>query len=214
MIVRHACIIAATACALLATPAAAQQADDAVGIRGFATVGNITFQAQDSFDAVLDTHSGPVIGGGAQVLLPWGIYAEVGAGRFSATGERAFIGPNREVFPLGIPLEIDITPLEITGGWRFRKWSRVVPYGGVGYSSYRYEETSDFSAPGEDINERFGGFHVVGGAEFQTFRWLAVGGEVVWSTIPDAIGEGGVSAAFDEDNLGGTSVRLKISVGR
>jgi hypothetical protein len=130
------------------------------------------------------------------------------------------------VFRLGIPLEVTITPIEITGGWRYRRCPRtskprvggcrptIVPYGGGGYSSYRYQETSDFADADEDVDERFGGFHVVGGVEYLPLGWMAVGGEVAWSSIADALGEGGVSAAFDENNLGGTTIRLKISIGR
>jgi opacity protein-like surface antigen len=198
---------------LSAVPAYAQS-DNPVGVRGFATFGNITFQAEESFDAIFETPSGPIFGGGGQVLLPWGIYVEVAASQFKRDGERAFVGPDQEVFRLGIPLEVTITPLEVTGGWRFRKWERFVPYGGGGYSSYRYKETSDFADPDENVDERFSGFHVVGGAEYLPFRWIAIGGEVAWSSIADALGQGGVSAAFNEDNLGGTTVRLKISVGR
>jgi opacity protein-like surface antigen len=199
---------------LIALPAYAQQSDNPVGVRGFATFGNITFQAQDSFDAIFQSPSGPIFGGGGQVLLPWGIYVEVAASQFKQNGERAFVGPDQEVFRLGIPLEVTITPLEVTGGWRFRKWERVVPYGGVGYSSYRYKESSDFADAEENIDERYAGFHIVGGAEYWPLRWIAIGGEVSWSSIPDALGQGGVSAGFNEDNLGGTTVRLKISVGR
>ena len=206
--------------ALAAAPAHAQRATSAqrarleIGVRGFATLGNITFQAQDSFDAILERHAGPIIGGGAQVLLPRDIFVEVAASRFTQQGERVFVTATGEVFRLGIPVDVTITPLEITGGWRFRKWPRVVPYGGVGYSSYGYRETSDFAGPNEDVEERFGGFHVVGGAEYQALRWLAVGGEIVWASVPDALNNGGVSAAFGEDNLGGRTLRVKISVGR
>ena len=201
---------------LAATPAAAQPDDTAIGVRGFVTLGNISFNAEESFDAIFDSSSGPIFGGGGQVLLPWGIYVEVSASRFSAEGERAFVGPapDHEVFRLGIPLEVKITPLDITGGWRFRRWNRIVPYGGAGYSSYQYQETSEFSDPDEDIDERYNGFHIVGGAEYLPFRWMAIGGEVGWSSIGGALGDGGVSAAFDEDNLGGTTIRLKISIGR
>jgi hypothetical protein len=54
----------------------------------------------------------------------------------------------------------------------------------------------------------------MGGATVRLTRWLGVGGEFAWTTVPDAIGSGGVSAEFNEDNLGGTSLRLKILVGR
>jgi opacity protein-like surface antigen len=196
---------------LCSTPAFAQ-AD--FGVRGFVTVGQITFKAKESFQAILDKESGPIFGGGGQVLLPWGLYVEVGAWRFKDDGERVFIGPNDEVFRLGIPVTITVTPLEITGGYRFRVSPKIVPYAGVGYSKYRYKETSDFAEPGENVNESFAGWHVAGGVEYLPLQWLGVGVEVGLSSIKDSIGQGGVSAAFGEDDLGGTSVRLKISVGR
>jgi hypothetical protein len=199
-----------------------------IRVRGFATFGSMSFQASDSFDAVLGSSGGPIFGGGAQVLLPYGLYVEVSVSRFSADGERVFIGPapDLEVFQLGIPLEVKVTPLDFTAGWRYRHCPRtakprvggcrppVIPYVGGGFSSYKYQETSDFADEDEDVDERYNGFHVVGGAEYAVRRWLAVGGEVSWSSIADALGEGGVAAAFDESNLGGTTFRVKISIGR
>lgn len=197
-----------------ASPSQAQSLSD-IGVRGFGMFGNMTFTAKDSFEAVLDRSGGPIFGGGGQVLLPWNIYVEVGAWRFKQEGERVFIGPAGEVFRLGIPVEVTVTPLEVTGGYRFRMISpRFTPYAGVGFSSYRYKETSEFAEPSEDVNERFSGFHLQAGAEYQVMQWLAVGGEVGWSSVADALGEGGVSAHFNEDDLGGTSVRLKFSIGR
>lgn len=186
-----------------------------IGVRGFGLFGNITFVAEDSFKAILDRNSGPIFGGGAQLLLPWNVYIEVGASRFSQSGERVFVTANNEVFKLGIPLDVKITPIELTAGYRFAQLGgRVVPYAGGGYSSYRYEETSEGADPGENVDERFAGFHLLGGAEFQVQRWLAIGGEVAWSSIADAIGKAGVSEHYNEDNLGGTSFRVKVSVGR
>jgi hypothetical protein len=194
--------------------ATAQRLGD-IGVRGFGMVGNLTLTAQQSFAAVLDRSSGPIVGGGGQVLLPWNVYVEVGAWRFKQDGERVFVGPNDEVFTLGIPLEITIRPFEVTGGYRFTIMSpKFTPYAGLGYSSYRYQETSERADADENVDETFSGFHVQAGAEYQVLQWLAVGGEVGWSSVADAIGQGGVSAHFNEDNLGGTSVRLKISVGR
>jgi opacity protein-like surface antigen len=211
--------IARAACALtlmlVATSPATAQGWSDVGVRGFGMVGNMTFTATKSFDAVLDRSSGPIFGGGVQVLLPWNIYFEAGAWRFRQDGERVFVGPTDEVFRLGIPVEITITPLEVTGGYRLRMFSaKFTPYAGVGYSSYRYKETSEFADPDENVDETFSGFHVQGGAEYQLFRWLAIGAEAAWTSVADAIGKGGVSAHYGEDNLGGTSLRLKISVGR
>jgi hypothetical protein len=205
--------LAACAACLAATGGAASA--QAVDIKGYGMVGGMNFDAADSFDAVFGTSSGTIFGGGAEVGLPWGgLYVGVGAWRFSDDGERVFVSGS-EVFRLGIPLSVEITPVEITGGWRFKNiWARLVPYAGAGWSSYAYKETSDFADAGEDVDERYNGWHILGGAEFRVTRWLGIGGEIAFSSVPDALGAGGASEAFDETNLGGTSYRLKISVGR
>lgn len=183
-------------------------------IKGYGMFGGMSFSASQSFDAVFGSSTGTIYGGGAEVGLPWGgLYVGVGAWRFSKDGERVFVS-GAEVFPLGIPLSVEITPIEVTAGWRFAKSSRLVPYVGGGWSSFAYKETSEFADATENVDERFNGFHVLGGVEFRAARWLGIGGEIVFSNVPNALGTGGASEAFDEDNLGGTSYRLKISVGR
>jgi hypothetical protein len=210
-----------------------------IRVRGVVTFGAAAFQAQESFEAILGSRSGPVYGGGGQLLLPWDFYAEVGVWHFSSDGERAFIGPNEEIFPLGVPLDVSITPIEITGGWRYRHCPqpprppgtprtkqpartapaarpcapKVIPYVGGGLSLYKYTETSELADATEDVDERFTGFHLLGGAEVRVHRWIAVGGEIGWSSVPDAL-DGGVAAAFDEDNLGGVMFRVKLAIGR
>jgi hypothetical protein len=195
----------------LTAPATAQGID----VKGYGLIGGMSFAASESFEAVLDTSSGLIFGGGAEVGLPWGgLYVGVGGWRFSEDGERVFVSGS-EVFRLGIPVTVEVTPIEVTGGWRFKNLSpRLVPYVGAGWSSYGYKETSEFADPGEDVDERFNGFHILGGVEFRLTRWLGVGGELAWSRVPDALGAGGASSVFDETDLGGTSYRLKISVGR
>jgi opacity protein-like surface antigen len=188
---------------------------ESIGVRGFGLFGATFFTAKDSFDAVLGSRSGAIFGGGGQLTFPIGLYVEAAAWRFSADGERVFVGPDDEVFPLRIPTTVRVTPLEITSGWRFRNLSRyLVPYAGGGVNWHRYEETSDFAESGEDVDDRFTGYHLLGGVEVRLHRWIYVSGEVALTSVPDALGESGVSAAFDEDNLGGTSLRFKILVGR
>jgi hypothetical protein len=186
-----------------------------LSIKGYAMVGGLNFAAAESFDAVLGSSSGTIYGGGGEVGLPLGgLFVGVGGWRFEGTGERVFVSGD-VVYPLGIPVTIEMTPLEITGGWRFRGlWSRLVPYAGAGWSSYSYKETSSFAEAAENVDERFSGFHLAGGAEVRITRWLGAAGEVVWTSVPDAIGAAGVSEVFDETDLGGTTFRLKITVGR
>lgn len=187
-----------------------------IQIGGYAMVGQFTFAASDSFDAILGTHSGPIYGGGATVGLPWGgLFVDIGAWQYTNAGERALV-LDGQVIPLGIPVDVAITPLEISAGWKFRirRVPKLIPYAAGGYTSMGYQETSSFSATGEDVDQRFGSYHLRGGAEFKVTRWLGVAGEVAWTTVPDALGGGGVSKAFNENDLGGTSFRARITVGR
>jgi opacity protein-like surface antigen len=199
-----------------ARPRAAAPQSRSIQIGGYAMVGRFNFDATESFDAILGTSSGPIFGGGARVGLPFGgLFVEVGAWQFSDEGERVFVS-NGTVYPLNIPVEITVTPLEVSGGWRFRipKLPKLTPYAAGGFTSMRYKETSSFSTPAEDVDETFNGYHLFGGAEYKITRWLGAAGEVAWTTVPDALGEGGVSKEFNEDDLGGASFRFKITIGR
>jgi len=102
------------------TPAPAPAASGpAIGLFGFGHWGYTAFAASESFEAVLGSSSGPVWGGGVMVAFAGGrFFAQVSAERFSADGERVFVSEG-EVFPLGIPLTVEVTPLEFTAGYRF-----------------------------------------------------------------------------------------------
>ena len=95
------------------------------------------FTAADSFKAILDTSGGFFYGGGAQVYFG-PIYVDVGVSRFEKTGERAFVFEG-DVFRVGIPDRITMTPLVVTAGYRFPAQARSVPYlgGGVGSAEIR-----------------------------------------------------------------------------
>jgi opacity protein-like surface antigen len=192
-----------------------QPAEAQVSLRGFGDVGLTRFSASDSFEAVLGESRGMVFGGGGEVVLPRGIFAGVRVSRFQGDGSRVFVSGG-EVFDLGIDTTIRVMPIELTGGIRLGGWQRVVPYVGGGVGWHRYEESSDFAGSDEDVKETFSGYHVLGGGEFRLGRWFAVAGEAQWTTVPDALGQNpsSVSAAFDETDLGGTTVRVKFIVGR
>ena len=186
-----------------------------VSIGGYGLFGGMNFAAAESLKAVSGTSRGTLVGGGATVGLPWGgLFVDVGAWRVSLDGQRVFVS-NGTVYPFGIPVTITVTPLEFTGGWQFKtKSKRFTPYVGIGVSSYAYTETSSLAAAGEDVSDRFSGYHLIGGVRMRVRKWLTAGGEVAWTTIPHALAAGGVSKEFGEDNLGGTSIRLKVTVGR
>lgn len=207
------------------TTAAKSRPKSKIGVSGFVDIGQGFFTAKDSFQAILDASSGPFFGGGGQVQLPWNLFGRVDITRFNQDGERAFVS-GTEVFKLGIPTTITVMPIEFTGGYRYPlllgrgKGTRarpghgftLVPYGGAGAGSVQYKETASFAQAGDDVDERFTSYHVLGGVEVPI--WWHVGAAVEYQHrwVPDALGTSGVSQAFDETDLGGGTFRLRIMV--
>lgn len=204
-----------------AAPVAAQQTSRPLRIAAFVTAGRFTPTAKDSFEAILDTTSATEIGGGAQVA--WlsgrlrGLFVEVDASRIEETGERAFVHEG-EVFRLGIPLTIGLKPLEVTGGYRFNavRQTRGGPvasplayFAGGGIGSLGYREADDDGV----LAERFTSYHVMGGVDVTVARHVLIGGEARYRWVPDSLGLGGVSEAFNETDLGGPSFRVRVGVG-
>ena len=112
---------------------------------------------------------------------------------------------------LGFPLSLRITPVFLTAGYRLRDGKMVVPYAGIGGSLTSFREESSVAGVAYDESRTKAGFHIVGGAEIGRgrFRFAAEAG---WSTVPDAVGVGGVSAVYDEADLGGWSVLGKLVI--
>jgi opacity protein-like surface antigen len=214
--------LALTVCLTAAVPAAAQTANrpqpaprPATSVRVFADLGYTTFTAADSFEATLGSPGGPIVGAGAEVVLPQKIFVNLRFSRFTGDGERVFIN-NSETFGLGIPMTVKVTPVLLSAGYRFGTTrSMLIPYAGGGIGWYKYEETSDFAEAGEDVSERFTGYHLLGGAEYRLSRLFAVAGEAQWAAVPDALGDNpnSASGAFGESDLGGFTVRVKFVVG-
>jgi hypothetical protein len=181
------------------------------GLRGFGDVSYHFFTANDTFDAVLGLPGGPFFGGGVEYRFPNGLFVQGAARWFKKTGERVFVLDD-EVFPLGIQDEVTITPVEFTGGWRFRS-TGAIPYIGGGAGLYQFKETSEFEDPLEKVDEQFTSYHIVAGAEFRGRGWIAAAVEVQYTMVPDSL-HGGLADIFDEHDLGGFHVRFKIVIGR
>lgn len=197
-----------------ATPAAAQTsgARPGIGFTGFVDTGVTSFAAAKTFDAVLDTHSGSVFGGGVEVTGHH-LFVQVRGTWFTKTGQRVFPF-NSVIYKLGIPVEIAVRPVDVIAGYRLDGGWRVVPYAGAGYTSVGYRETSSFADASENVDTRYRGYLVMGGVQVRVWRWIGLAGEVSWSRVGHALGHDGVSKEFGESDLGGTTGRVKIVVGR
>jgi len=180
-------------------------------VRGYGSAAYEWFLASDSFNAVLGQKGGFFYGGGGQAIFGH-LFVDVGFEHFNKTGQRVIV-LDGDVFPLGIADTITMEPLTISGGYRFKPAGKAVPYAGGGYTSLRFKETSEFADPGENTDERFDGFVILGGVEYAVHKWVFVSGEARYIGVPDAIGAPGVAAEFNESNLGGFSLAVKVSIG-
>jgi opacity protein-like surface antigen len=86
------------------------------------------------------------------------------------------------------------------------------PYAGGGVGFVSYHEKSDFSDG--DINESFTSYHILGGVDVPVSQWIGVGGEVLYRWVPDALGDGGIAGEFDESDLGGLALKVRVTFGR
>jgi opacity protein-like surface antigen len=184
-----------------------------IGIRGFGVASYALLRAHDSFEAVFGSAWQPFYGGGGQVVIRDRFFVDASFEQFKKTGQRVIVS-NGEVFPLGIDDEVTVNPFTVSGGYRFRTNRNMVSYVGGGIGTYRYRETSDFADPSENVDERHTGYHALGGVEYAVARWTFVAFEVRYASVPDALGPPGVSGEFDESNLGGFSLGLRVLVGR
>lgn len=183
-------------------------------IRAFVDVSAVWMTASESFKAVTGSNSRVQYGGGVQAVNLWkGLYAEAMAGYSSLTGSRVFVYQGT-VYDLGIPVTITFLPIEAGIGWRAPVGKSLHAYAGGGVSFMNYEEESDFADADDDVSESFTGFYAAGGLEVRLAKWLHLRAEGRFSSFPDALGGGGVSADFDETDLGGAAVAVKLVLGR
>jgi opacity protein-like surface antigen len=203
------------ALALVLSLAPAGAAAGSIGVE--AQGGYHSLAAGDSAQAVFDGSSGGgTFGGAVRYVLGNGFYVAAGARTFSREGERVFVaGPTAPVARLGFPLEVRITPILGTVGYRFRNGRAFVPYAGVGGGVTRFRETSAVAGDVREDRRRKGSFHAIFGLEYGRGT-VRLGAEGLYSSVPDGIGVGGVSKVFKEDDLGGFSAigKLVVAFGR
>jgi hypothetical protein len=191
-----------------AVPAAAQG-----DITLYGTYASTAFAATESFEAVSGTARHPGFGGGIVANRLWrGVFLDVGMFQTRIDGERVFLDSS-SIYKLGIPLQVKVTPFDLAAGWRLIN-GRFSSYLGAGMSSVAYSETGNFSEDDDNVSERKVGPLVLAGADVAITKWVHVGGEVRYRAVKGILGSSGVSAAYSENQLGGISGAVRLSVGR
>lgn len=198
-------------CGCFASPAHAQ-----ISVRAFGDASEEAFAAVQTFEAIFGQSTQPLFGGGVEVtLFKDRVFVDLGASQFKKTGDRVFRNGG-QVFHLGIPMQVTLTPLELTGGYRFhlRRHAWLIPYAGAGVGWYRYRETSDFANDDENVDTKHAGFVFHGGLEFRVHRWVGFGTELVFTHVPGIIGSSGLSLDVGEKDLGGVAGRFRVVIGK
>jgi hypothetical protein len=213
--VRTRIALVVLAVSLIAAPVMAQTAPASqVGGRLFVGGDLQQMSASDTFEAVTGSASVGGITAGVEVHRVWrGAFLRASMSQLKADGERIFVFDD-EVFPLGIPLKVTMTPIELGAGWRFAPVSsRLVPYVGAGAMWMKYSEKAEGDSGSDSVNETYSGAVVFGGVDVSVWRYVSAGAEVSWRTAK-VKNPGGALEAFGEENLGGLSMRIVVSVGR
>ncbi len=197
----------------VAAPAWAQDRVETPVFRAYVQFDRVGMSASQSFEAVLGKSSFMAVGGGIDVIDVWRrVFARVALSRMGGDGFRAFVA-NGEVVSLNVPIEVRMTAIEVAGGWRFvlRTLPKYTFYGGAGLLRFGYSEKSEFAA-GEDNSGGFLGQVIFGGVEVPVWKRVVAGVEAQYRSVPNAIGDEAVSAAFQETNLGGAVLRVVIGI--
>lgn len=157
--------------------------------------------AQDSYDAVYgDTMI--QVGGQFEVHTDRRLFFAATLDYGTADGET--VAPTRPPVSTGIGTELTLSPLHLTAAWLLRPRDRAWNlYLGAGPSLLAWSETSDIG----DTSASDIGASAVFGLRRELRSW-SVGGELRWSTFPNALPDEGLAARFGEDDLGGFGLHL------
>jgi hypothetical protein len=204
-------ILALAAGVLLAAGARPASADWAIGAEGgYFGMSN----APNSAKAIFAGSTGGGTGGGFIHLgLGESFFVEAHGRYFQKKGERVFVAdPTSPVFRLGHPLTIRLVPVYGMVGYKFLRRSRWAPYVAVGVGATQYHEESDVAGLVETSSTSKVGGHLALGVDFLTGP-VRFGAEVMYSTVPNTIGESGVSKVYNEKDVGGISVVARLGFG-
>ena len=211
---RGRCARAVAAMAAVVSLAQAREAaaiDWAVGAEGgYFGMTNASRSAKAIFGG---SSGGGTYGGFLQVGVSQSFFISGHVRYFSRTGERVFVAdPGAQVFRLGHPLKIRLVPVYAMVGWRFMPTSRWSPYIALGAGSTSYREESNVAGVVDTMTKSKAAGHIALGVDF-ALGLASVGVEAMYSTVPNTIGDSGVSQVYGEKDVGGATVVAKLSFG-
>jgi hypothetical protein len=169
-------------------------------------------QAPDSAKAIFGETGDLEYGGFFSVAVNRNVFLSLSGTYFQKEGERVFLAdPKGPWFRLGHPLKLRLIPVNLVVGWRFHVGENVVPWLAIGGGATFYREESTIGGITESVEKTEGTGIVMGGVDYVNGN-LLFGLQASWSTVPNSVGVGGVSAIYGEDDLGGLAVCARLGV--
>jgi len=184
---------------------AASNADASGGF--YFRLGYFSPTAQDSFEPVYGPGMGQFGLGGVIYVARERLAIEFGVDVAAKAGKRVYATGEDEWEQTESAQNIGYVPFTATLKYRFIPDSSVCPFIGGGLGAYYIREESD-DENFEATEGSHGGAHLCGGVEFMADRVFTLTLEARFTTIPDAIGEQGTSAYYDETDAGGLNLFL------
>jgi hypothetical protein len=168
----------------------------------------------DTEKAIFGTKQG--IGLGLGVSYDYGSRWRFGVDvrRVQRDGERAFAADRTsEAFRLGHPLTLTLTEAAVSLSYRFKKIGPVSPTLGVAGGMVSWKESSDIAGLIEKANGTSSLFEARVGLERQQGP-VRLGIEGGITMAPNAVGVGGISKVYEENDLGGLFVVARVGFSR
>lgn len=175
-------------------------------------VGYFDMAAKDSAEALFGSTGGATFGGAVRYSVWRGAFVAAGLRTFSKDGERVFIAsPGAPVQKLGFPTSLELTPVLLTAGYRFRHGKAIVPYAHVGAAITSWSEEGTVAGESFDASGSRTGWVGAAGVEYGR-GLLRFGVELGYSSVGGALGSAGVSQVYGEDEIGGFHAVGKVGV--
>jgi hypothetical protein len=177
-----------------------------------AQAGYFEMAAQSSAKALFGSSGGMTFGAAVRYNVWRSAFVSAGLRTFSKDGERVFLtSPGSAIQKLGIPVSLNLKPILLTAGYRFRHGRLIVPYAHVGAAITSWSEESDVA--GESFDDKGSKTGFVGAAGVEAGRGLfRFGAELGYTSVSGVVGLGGVSKIYGEDDIGGFHVIGKVAV--
>ncbi|MBN1297784.1 outer membrane beta-barrel protein [bacterium] len=157
----------------------------------------------DTYETIYDNSGELVLGLELAYRVTRNLEIAVAYDQISGDGDRVWPNESGGFEPSGESVSFDLNVISLVGRWMMMSERVLTPYFGLGVGYAQFEETEDDAESGI-------GFLIQAGLDWSITQHIHGLVEGEYSSYPDVIGEGDLSAYYGEDDVGGVIVRLGL----